>query len=323
MFIFKCNSMKYYYLTIISLFFSISNFSQNTYIPDNGFEQLLIDLSIDFGPLDDYVPTANLAGLEDLFIYSNYNISDLTGIQDFTSIEALYIDNNPITTIDLSGNPILYDVTLINLNLTSLNLSNNATLARLNVSNNALTTIDFSGLPNLEYLNIDGNLFTTLDLSSKAMLTELYVMNNALTSLNIKNGSNVNIFGFDATNNPSLTCIEVDDAVSAISGSGNYSSWSKDATASYAENCNSLSEPGISFSNQITIYPNPVKNGDFLNFRNINTDFTLTIYDISGKLIDQKNIQNNNYLIANFAKGVYYYSIDTALESSKNKFIVY
>ena len=107
-----------------------------------------------------------------------------------------------------------------------------------------------------------------------------------LTSLNIKNGSNVNIFGFDATNNPSLTCIEVDDAVSAISGSGNYSSWSKDTTANYAENCNSLSEPGNTFSNQITIYPNPAQNQITVESYNLNSEeITIELVDMTGRVV--------------------------------------
>lgn len=35
-------------------------FSQNTYVPDDNFEQALIDLGYDSGALDDYVLTANI-----------------------------------------------------------------------------------------------------------------------------------------------------------------------------------------------------------------------------------------------------------------------
>ncbi|WP_130733787.1 T9SS type A sorting domain-containing protein [Flavobacterium sp. J27] len=313
--------MKQYYLFLIFLLFNYNFYSQNTYIPDNGFEQLLIDLSVDFGPLDNYVPTANIAGLEDLYIVSNYNISDLTGLEDFASIEALYINNNPITTIDLSGNPILYDVSLTNLNLTSINLSNNSILGFLDLTNNSLTNLDLSSLTNLQYLNLEGNSITDLDLSSKTSLTTLNVKNNSLISLNVKSGNNIILTTFDASNNPSLTCIEVDNDSNATAGVGNYASWIKDATASYSVNCNPLSIPNQSLEISY-FYPNPIGSNEILNFKNINNDFTFSIYDYAGKLIDKKSISTDSYQLGNLAKGVYIIQIQTDSELFTNKLLV-
>jgi Leucine-rich repeat (LRR) protein len=42
-------------------------------------------------------------------------------------------------------------------------------------------------------------------------LTELYCQSNQLRSLDVKNGNNEQITAFDARNNPSLSCIAVDD----------------------------------------------------------------------------------------------------------------
>ena len=52
-----------------------------TYVPDDNFEQRLIDLGFD-DVLDDYVLTENINSVEDLYI-NNSNISNLTGIEDF------------------------------------------------------------------------------------------------------------------------------------------------------------------------------------------------------------------------------------------------
>ena len=60
-------------------------FGQQTYVPDDNFEQKLINLGYDTGPLDDFVPTANISSVINLFIGSS-NISDLTGIEDFASL---------------------------------------------------------------------------------------------------------------------------------------------------------------------------------------------------------------------------------------------
>ena len=54
-------------------------YSQNTHVPDDNFEQALINLGYDTAPLDDYVPTANIIAITSLYLYSK-NISDLTDI---------------------------------------------------------------------------------------------------------------------------------------------------------------------------------------------------------------------------------------------------
>jgi len=119
-----------------------------------------------------------------------YNISDATGIEDFTALETLIAANN---------------------NLNALNISNSTALTSLNVNNNALITIDLSANTNLQSLSINGNAITNLDLSNNTVLTTIEVASNNLTSLNVQNGNNVNVITFNALNNPNLTCIAVDD----------------------------------------------------------------------------------------------------------------
>ncbi|MVO08289.1 T9SS type A sorting domain-containing protein [Flavobacterium sp. TP390] len=314
--------MKQHYFLLISLLFTHIIYSQNTYIPDDGFEQLLIDLSIDFGPLDNYVPTDNISGLEDLNILSNYNISDLTGLQDFTSIEALYINNNPITTIDLSGNPILYDVSLTNMNLTSITFSDTSIIAFLDVSNNSLTSLDVSSLSNLQYLNLFGNQITDLNLNTNTQLTSLNAANNNLSSLSVKNGSNNILNSFNATNNPSLSCIEVDNGTNATAGIGNYATWLKDATANYSGNCNSLGIDTINLNATIQIYPNPVRENQILNIKVDSDVFVFSLYDFSGKLIDKKNISSNRYTTNHLSKGIYLFQIQTDNAIYSDKLII-
>ena len=57
-----------------------------TYVPDDIFEQHLIDLGFD-DVLDDYVLTNNMNGIE-VLILDNYGISDLTGIEDMSNLRA-------------------------------------------------------------------------------------------------------------------------------------------------------------------------------------------------------------------------------------------
>ena len=61
---------------------------KNNYVPDNNFDQKLIDWGYD-DTFDDYVLTANISGVTDLDI-SKEAISDLIGIEDFTTLTELY-----------------------------------------------------------------------------------------------------------------------------------------------------------------------------------------------------------------------------------------
>ena len=57
-------------------------------MPDDNFEQALIDLGYDTGAPDDSVPTANINTVLSLNVNSK-NISDLTGIAAFASLVSL------------------------------------------------------------------------------------------------------------------------------------------------------------------------------------------------------------------------------------------
>ena len=82
-------------LFILFLGFTLLGFSQTTAIPDPNFEQALIDLGYDTAPINGSVPTANISGVTNLNV-SDKNISDLTGIEDFTALTNLYCGNNQL-----------------------------------------------------------------------------------------------------------------------------------------------------------------------------------------------------------------------------------
>ena len=77
-------------IAILILLFIASSviFAQNTYVPDDKFEQALIDLGYDT-TLDDSVVTANISGVTSLDV-NHKSISDLTGIEDFTALTFLH-----------------------------------------------------------------------------------------------------------------------------------------------------------------------------------------------------------------------------------------
>ncbi len=211
-------------------------FGQNTYVPDDNFENYLEANGMGDGiALNDYVLTANINTVWYLDV-DNLNISDLTGIEDFSALNYLNCDGNQLTSLDVSQNTALNSLILWTNFLTSLDVSNNTALTHLDCGINQLTNLDVSGATDLYFLQCQSNQLTTLDVSTNTALQYLYCYSNQLTSLDVsndttlkelhcqdnqltnldlRNGNNTNMptftISFNATNNPNLYCINVDD----------------------------------------------------------------------------------------------------------------
>jgi len=118
---------------------------------------------------------------------------------------------NQLTSLDVSNNTALTEFGCAYNQLTSLDVSNNTALTWLNCGSNPLSFLDLSVNTALTYLYCYNNPLTSLDVSNNTALTQLDCSNNPLTSLDLRNGNNTNITYFNTTNNPNLTCIDVDD----------------------------------------------------------------------------------------------------------------
>jgi gliding motility-associated-like protein len=216
---------------------SIYALSQNTFVPDDNFEQALIDLGFDVAPLDDLVPTANINNILNLDI-SNKNIADLTGIKDFSGLEILNCENNLLSVLDVTNNINLsqlfcsnnnistIDISpLLNLQifwclnnqLTTLNTNQNAKLISLVCGNNLLTNLDVTKNPLLNVLVFLNNQISSIDVSKNSTLSTLNCSNNLITNLNINNNKNlVNLYcsnnqinNLDTSQNPLLYIIDL------------------------------------------------------------------------------------------------------------------
>lgn len=147
--------------------------------------------------------------LDNLFCSSNLLTSlDVTQnalLKDFD------INYNQITALNLTLNPLLSNLYCGNNPLSTLDLSQNPDITGLRCQYSGLTSLDLSQNLNLVVMNCGNNQITTLDLSQHSDLLALYCSNAELICLNVKNGNNLNMLNFDATGNPNLWCIEVDD----------------------------------------------------------------------------------------------------------------
>ena len=184
-------------------------FAQKTYVPDDNFEQALIDLGYDT-TLDDSVLTANISGVIKLDV-GDKSISDLTGIEAFVALEELRLWDNSLTSLDVTKNTALKSLSLSRNKLTSLDVTKNTALKSLSVTSNRLTSLDVTKNTALKELWCDFNQLTSLDVSKNTALTWLYCPSNKLTSLIMRNGATSQLYKFDVTRNYSLNCIETLD----------------------------------------------------------------------------------------------------------------
>lgn len=143
----------------------------------------------------------------------NLSIADLTGIEAFTALTALYCQNNQLSTLDLSANTALEELNCAYNQLSALNLNTNTALTYLACVNNQITALDLSQNTALIYLECDNNDLTALNLSANTALEEITCSENTLTSLNVNNISGLtyldcsrnNLTSLDLNDNPLLT----------------------------------------------------------------------------------------------------------------------
>ncbi|MBO0331264.1 hypothetical protein [[Muricauda] lutisoli] len=178
-----------------------------TYVPDDAFEQLLIDQGYD-DVLDDYVATENINTIETLLINNCggiYPVADLTGIEDFVALTELTIACSPLSSLDLSNNTTLTFIRLYEVSTTSLELGNNTALNTLKIQNTpSLTNLDLSSTPNLTELELISVPLASLDLSMNTNLTRFQ-----LRDFNTIDNPSIPITILDLTNNTNLTFVSI------------------------------------------------------------------------------------------------------------------
>ncbi|WP_298509040.1 M4 family metallopeptidase [uncultured Kordia sp.] len=233
-----------------------------TAIPDANFEAALEALGYDDITNDGQVPTALIEVVTSLDV-RNEGITEVTGIEDFIALEtfncnlnniavldvstnvnltALQCTANPIESLNLTNNTLLEELNCRGTDITSLDVTNNTLLKRLICFDTDIVTLDLSQNLLLEDLYCYNTTLTSLNLSLNTALEIVQIYNNELENLDVKNGNNTNVNNFNASGNPNLSCIRVDDLVN------DYTTWTKDATATFTDTfCRYTTIPDANF----------------------------------------------------------------------------
>ncbi len=166
----------------------IDELEARTLIPDLAFERALIEEGID-DVEDGSVLTSSVDLVENL-VFEDKGITDLTGIEDFRSLEGLWLAENQLTNLDVSDN---------------------ASLLFCFVRDNNLQSLNVTGLTLLEKIEANGNELFTLNISDNISLQQLSLQDNLLESLDISNiPGTTQLNTFSIENNP-LDCIQVNE----------------------------------------------------------------------------------------------------------------
>ena len=274
--------------------------ANRTLVPDDNFEQALIDLGHD-DVLDDYVLTTSIENIVSLELYDK-NIGDLTGIENFLALEELNCMGNYMSTVDLSKNSKLKilritagvlktidlsaNTELVTLSLgmqsleeidltkniklafldlnfgrfTQIDLTKNVLLKSLELSDSNVSQLDISNQPNLQSLRVSYTELKELDISQNPMLQSLWVNGSKISTLDIS--KQIELKDLKAYDTPNLNCIQVKDALTA----NDQNNWQKDDEDVYSESCSATIEDADNdgVSDDLDICPNTPE-GQFVN----------------------------------------------------------
>jgi Leucine-rich repeat (LRR) protein len=163
-----------------------------TLIPDTTFENYLIAQGIDSqGIANGRVLTSDIQNIVSLDM-QNLGITNLSGIDDFISLQTLNVNNNGLVTVDLSANIALTSLSIQSNLLSSVNITQNINLITLNIAENSnLSTIDVSQNTQLEIFTAYLCNLQSLDLSTNSNLEELTIYRNSITALDVTSNPNL------------------------------------------------------------------------------------------------------------------------------------
>jgi Leucine-rich repeat (LRR) protein len=214
-------------------------------------------------------------------------------VSNNTDLLNLACSLNLLTSLDLTQNIALTELNCYFNQLTNLDLTQNTNLIYFDCSTNQLSSLDLRQNTDLTSLGCANNQLTSLDLTQNTALAILECGTNPLTSLDVKNGNNINLLDFNTTNNPNLTCIQVDDDVYSTANWINIDSYSY-----FSIDCGYIFEtyvPDDNFENYLethnaqgltvafgdpTSMGNQIANDDYVTTASINTVTMLDVYGL-------------------------------------------
>ena len=280
---------------------------------DNNLGTLDVSQNLDLQTLvcqDNQITNLNLGTIPNLSqLFCGNNQLTSIDITPFINLTWLEINDNPgLSSLDVSGNSILQRIDASNSPIGSIDFTANPFqwfVRYIYLNNCDLTELNVSTLADLTVLELSDNSITQLDLTANTnQFQRLICDNNSLTTLNVKNGRNsfVTEANFSAVGN-SLTCITVDNVAYSDANWNNI-----DAGVMFSTDC-SLGVEDKAVLN-FRVYPNPFN--DELNI-NSKTEGTVQVYNLIGKEVFSRRVHslNTKLDLSNLSSGLYVIKLES------------
>lgn len=185
-------------------------------IPDANFKAYLVGNTAINTNMDAEIQVSEATTFTGVIVCASLAISDMTGLEAFVGIQALFCNDNSLTTLNTSSNTSMAYLNCSENNLTSLDLSQNTALQTLICDWNPLTTLDVTQNINLSALNCNNIDLGSINLSQNINLTSLSCYNCNLSTLNLTNNTLLtslacvlnNLSSLDLSNNTNLTSLQ-------------------------------------------------------------------------------------------------------------------
>ena len=251
---------------------------------------------------------------------AGYEITDMSGIENFLNLDTLYCGENNFASLDVSSNTALKyldcsgHLYITVTPLQTLNLAGCTELTHLNCSSSKLTGLDLSSCTALTWLDCSYNRLTSLDLSANTRLEYLNCAANQLSCLDISSNT---LIGSGNGNNTKLdlgymrSLTEVCVWTTPFPPSGMEVNISGSPNVYFTENCTGCST-GIEETppSEVSVYPNPAN--EYITIRSAHPDYmSVEITSSAGLLISRKEMDGTTLQLdlSSFRKGVYFITI--------------
>ena len=173
---------------------TVNNLDKLTAATDAGFqdEKFYSCIVEAVGKTEGTVLTDSELASIDTLVCKNKGVTNVSGIEKLTSLTSLNLEENDLSSVDLSNNTKLMYLNLSdNTDITSIDLSKNVNLEKVNFDCNKLTSINLSNNINLVDVTLSANKLSSLDISKNSKIIKFYASSNQLTSLDLSNNTSI------------------------------------------------------------------------------------------------------------------------------------
>lgn len=173
-----------------------------TNFPDDAFREYVSDK---YDKNDSGVLTEDeIESIKNLKLENNKEITDLTGVEYFTSMTILNCKNSTVSKLDVSKNTGLKNLNCADTQVNSLDVTNNPKLEKLYCSGTQIDSLNVSNNPKLIHLECNDTEISSLDVTNNPDLTRILCQNTNIDALDLSSQTDIAYLDCSNTNISSL-----------------------------------------------------------------------------------------------------------------------